>query len=234
MTTMISTTMTTALTEDAPAMLDPKPSRRTPVAIHPPEESTARRPRRRPSLVVALLALAVLAVWTQRGDVVGRASDSARPAGGRSVDHSASPAPGFAVDRPLQAGERFDVAVHAEGAVGLAAFEATLRFDPAVVLPVGVRLGDFAPAGSTPLQAREPAGGSLVIGSYNASGQAASGAGALAVVTFEAVADGKPEITLDGETTGAFDQVGRALPAALSLRLPGGPIYLPKLDNGAE
>ncbi len=174
----------------------------------------------RPLLILALTGAICAAGWSQLGGW-------ARPARGGTVTRGA-------IDTPVQAGQRIDVAVHVDGATALAAWETSLRFDPRLVLPVAVRLGDFAPAGSALLQGATPSEGRLALGSYNAAGHAATGAGMLAVVTFEAVGTGQAEITLDPPTTSAFDYVGQPLPAEVGLRLPGGSIFLPKLDNGAE
>jgi hypothetical protein len=173
-------------------------------------------------LVGVLAAVALLAGWAERQGEAGRArATSPRVLGG-------------AIDAPVQVGETLEVAVRVEGAEALAAFEATLRYDPSIVLPTAVRLGDFAPADSTLLQTGRPSDGSLAIGSYNAAGQTASGAGVLAIVTFEVLAGGQAQIDLERGTTTAFGSVGQPLRAAITLRVSGGPIYLPRLANGGE
>ena len=173
-------------------------------------------------LVGVLAAVALLAGWAERQGVAGRAGETVPPV------------LGGAIDAPVQVGETLAVAVRVDGAATLAAFEATLRYDPSIVLPTAVRLGDFAPADSTLLQAGRPSDGNLAIGSYNAAGHTASGAGVMAIVTFEAVAGGQAQIDLERGTTTAFGSVGQPLRAAITLSVPGGPIYLPRLANGGE
>jgi hypothetical protein len=134
------------------------------------------------------------------------------------------------------AGDHLTVSVRVEGAQGLAAFEAGLRFDPAVVRPAGIRLGAAAPHGSTPLEdqrASDVRAGSLALGAYNAAGRSLTGAGTLAVVSLEAIADGDPGLGLDEEATAAFDRQGMPIQATFSLREGGELVYLPSL-NGAR
>lgn len=185
-------------------------------------------------LVGVLAAVALLAGWAERQGVTGQAGETALPALGAVMDGPAPLALRGAIDAPVQVRETLEVAVRVDGAATLAAFEATLRYDPSIVLPTAVRLGDFAPADSTLLQAGRPSDGSLAIGSYNAAGHTASGAGVMAIVTFEAVAGGQAQIDLERGTTTAFGSVGQPLRAAITLSVPGGPIYLPRLANGGE
>jgi len=174
------------------------------------------------ALLFALVATTFKADWSPIDSLTQAASGGSATGGGT-------------IDVPAQAGDRFDVEIQVADAEALAAFEATLRTTPpGAALPISIRLGDIAPAGSTLLQGNALAGEGLAIGGYNATGQTATGSGDLVIVTFEAVADGELGFSLDPATTAAFDAIGQPLPAKVSLRMPNGPVYLPSLANGAE
>lgn len=176
-----------------------------------------------PALVATVTAVAALALVP--------VLDGARAGGrGRAGASSEIPVVDSTLDRSVAVGEQVEVTASIRGALGLAAFEATVRFDPAVVRPTGVTMGEFLPPDSQPLGPDESEPGRLAFGSYNAGGNDASGSGILAVVTFEVLANGDPAFQLDSARSGAFDMYGVALETAVELT-SGVPIYLPVLET---
>lgn len=166
---------------------------------------------------VALIVAAALAFWPRLP--------------GLAQQLRGGPAATRVVAAPLGAGERLSLAIRVDGAASLAAFEAALRFDPAIARPISTRLGSFAPSGSTLLEDQAGSAGRLAVGSYNAMGQSASGGGVLALVTFEALAAGPVELSLDPGATAAFDALGQPLSATISLAASSESIYLPRVSS---
>lgn len=104
---------------------------------------------------------------------------------------------------------------------GLAAFEATLRYDPAAIQIVAVEPGDGAPAGA---QVLGPAGaaGTLAIGAVSPPAAAITGTHRVATVRY--VRRGGPQpprVTLEAAASGAFDARGVRLAPPAALRLAG-------------
>lgn len=131
--------------------------------------------------------------------------------------------------RPMQA-DPLVVDVVIDGAAGLAAFDATLRFDPAVVAVDSVTVGDALPAGSTWLGPTPDGDDGVVFGSYHEGAGPAGGDGTLATATFRVLGPGAPAIRLDRGGSGAYDSNGASIvpPARLALRgAPAEAIYLP-------
>ncbi len=124
--------------------------------------------------------------------------------------------------------DELEVQVTVRDAEDLAAFEAALVFDPDVVSPTSVTLGEFVPAESHGLPPDDVHAGKLTLGSFNASGRTANGDGVLAVVAFERYAEGDPGFRLDPVRTGAFDTFGLRLDAKIGLAAPGA-VFLPHL-----
>lgn len=172
----------------------------------------ARRSARR-ALRVALASFALFAA----GLVV---------AGTSSASSALADAPGA---RPLQ-DEPIVVDVVIAGAEGLAAFDATLRFDPAVVAVESVTAGDALPADSTWLDPVPDGEDGVVFGSYRAGPGAAGRDGTLATATFRVLGPGAPAIRLDRAGSGAYDAAGASIVPPARLTLAGAaapPIYLP-------
>lgn len=157
------------------------------------------------------LGAALIALAAAGARVLAAPSDATAPAGA------------------LQAGELV-VTVDVAGAEGLAAFDATLRYDPAVVAVASVAPGDALPEGSTWIEPLPDGDDGVFFGSY-VEGDGPSGRdGTLAVVTFTVLGPGSPAIRLDRSGSGAYDAAGAALvpPARMTLGgLAPPPIFLP-------
>jgi len=117
-----------------------------------------------------------------------------------------------------------------ESAEGLAAFDATVRFDPAVVAVEGVAPGDALPEGSDWLDPVPDGDDGVFFGSYHEGDGPPGRDGTLATLTFRVLGSGAANIRLDRSASGAYDASGGSIvpPARMALvGLPVAPIYLP-------
>lgn len=124
------------------------------------------------------------------------------------------------------------VAITASGAEGLAAFDATVLYDPDTVGFVEIRPGDFLPEGSVILGPTLGIRccGSVTFGSYSPTGATVDGSGTLVEVVFTLLGDAAPELSLDGASSGLYGADGARLgpPARLSVMgASAEAIYLP-------
>ena len=122
------------------------------------------------------------------------------------------------------------VTLDGKGASGLAAFDATVRYNPAVVAVASIAPGDALPEGSEWLDAVPDGDDGVFFGSYRAGDGADGGDGTLATLTFDVLGPGAHAIRLDPDGSGAYDASGASIapPARLSLGgLAPPPIYLP-------
>ncbi len=139
-----------------------------------------------------------------------------------------------------------DAAVHAQGdgeehtelwvsgARNLAAWDATLLYDAAVISPTGVALGPFAPADSVQLAMDVRQQGRVLVGGYSSGDEAATGDGHLATVSFVRLDTRSPRLRLDRAGTGAYDAEGRSIapPARIVIGGLAAPaVYLPLLER---
>lgn len=115
-------------------------------------------------------------------------------------------------------GEEHVVTITARNAVGLAAFDATLLYDPAIVSFVQIRPGDFLPDGSAMLGPEVDGAGRVSFGAFSPSGATVDGGGTLAEAIFTVTGDGEPDLRFDMAGSGLYDAVGAPLgsPARLS------------------
>lgn len=165
----------------------------------------------RPAALRPALAAAALIALAAAARAVAAPEDGARPSGARQA-------------------EELVVTVDIAGAEGLAAFDATLRFDPAVVAVASVVPGDALPAGSTWIEPLPDEDDGVFFGSYREGDGPPGRDGTLAVVTFDVLGPGAPAIRLDRSGSGAYDAAGASLvpPARMTLGgLAPPPIYLP-------
>lgn len=135
----------------------------------------------------------------------------------------------------VEPGESLVLQVEIGAVEDLAAFEAMLIFDPALLRPGGYWLERTLPVGSQQLPPARPSPGRYAIGSFTPLNRTGTGPGILARVVFEAIASGTAEVSLDPSASGAFDRFGGSLAAPLKLTWQRGPtVYLPRVANGAE
>ncbi len=153
------------------------------------------REQRAAALGVLLL---VLSLWPLLARAVGRPT-SAQPA-------AVSPR------------AEVPVAVVVTDARDLAAFEATISYDPAVISPTAIVAGPFLPSGSVLLPPDNHASGRLAIGSYSLGGHVASGDGVLATVGFAVLRGGTPDLELELGSSGVFGRHGQPVPGTLGLQ----------------
>lgn len=119
-----------------------------------------------------------------------------------------------------------------ERAEGLAAFDAEIRYDPALLAPSGLAPGAFLPEGSEMLGPETPEKGRVLIGSYSTGEDAASGDGTLAMLRFEVLGEGDPGLELVAAASGAYDKSGASISPPARIFLEGSApetatIYLP-------
>ncbi len=110
-----------------------------------------------------------------------------------------------------------ELALAVQDAADMAAFEATIRFDPAVISPTAVISGPFLPPGSVllPTDARAP--GTLAIGSYSLGERESSGDGVLAIVRFSVLSRAPAGLALDPTGSGIFGRHGQPVAGQLAL-----------------
>lgn len=153
-----------------------------------------------------------------------QAVNLARPASGQ-------PRLALVPDDRLEIGERYDVALHLEAAGDLRAVSLALDWDPNVVRPGGVRIGDLAERQATELVVFSPEPGTV---DAAALGAPITGAGVLAVVTFEVVGLGDAAVGVsaidarDGENASVdvtldLEAIANAAPPAATRLLPAMP-----------
>lgn len=129
-----------------------------------------------------------------------------------------------------QGGEEHVVTITAREATGLAAFDATILFDPDRVTFVEVRPGDFLPEGRQMLGPEVGEDGSVTFGAFSPDGTTVDGEGTLAEAVFTTAGDSAPELRLDDARSGLYGVDGTPLgpPASLSaLGVAAEAIYLP-------
>ncbi len=149
----------------------------------------------------------------------GASRAAAWPAGDAGADVATSRA-AVAAARLAQAGDGA-VDVVADRVGGLAAFEATVRYDPARVQIVGVEPGDGAPALAIVL-GPSGAAGRLALGAASAGGDAVTGTLRVATIRYARLGGPQPpRIELDPTATGVFDRRGVPLAPPGRIRLDG-------------
>ncbi len=122
------------------------------------------------------------------------------------------------------------ITITARNATGLAAFDATLIYDPETVTFVELRPGDFLPEGSELLGPEDSGDGSVSFGAFSPAGATVDGSGTLAEAVFSTLGERAPDLRLDRDNSGLSGPDGAALsrPAGLSaLGVPAESIYLP-------
>lgn len=187
------------------------------------------------TLALALLIGFGLAVQAQARRMAGSEVQGARVSAARDAIPPQDASAPRSAPQQVQAGETLVLQVEIGAVENLAAFEAMLVYDPALLRPEGYELGRTLPAESTQLAPALPGPGRYAIGSYTALNRAGTGPGVVARVQFEALADGRAEVSLDPTASGAFDFRGASLAAPLTLTWQrGATVYLPRVAKGAE
>jgi hypothetical protein len=128
-----------------------------------------------------------------------------------------------------------EVQLDVSGAEQLAAFEATLAYDPQSLRLGDIAYGALVPDGSGYLGPSDDGAGRVAIGSYNSIGETSSGSGTLAILSFE-ILDGGPSrrgVALVHSSTAAFDQFGVPIGARIWLASNSeGEALLPYASSG--
>lgn len=127
------------------------------------------------------------------------------------------------------------IAVIASAVGGMAAFEATLRFDPTAIRILGVEPGDLLPTGHVPLGPSGPAG-ELSIGAATAGTRPITGTGRVAAIRYQRLRGPQPpRVRLDRAGTGVFDASGARLGPPAAVRIEGAlieAVWLPWGERG--